>query len=173
MERELTLIFDIETDGLKENVTTIHCISIYDTETHKIISYNDSGNAEPVVRGVQRLHDADVIIGHNVISYDVPVIKKLYPWFEPTKVIDTLILSRLYHSDMIALDKQKNWNNMPLGMYGRHSLESYGYRLGEYKGCFSKDTDWKAWSEEMEQYCEQDVKVTCKLWKHFHKYLNG
>ena len=173
MERELTLVFDIETDGLKHDVTTIHCISIYDAETNKIISYNDSGKNEPVVRGVQRLHDADLIIGHNVIAYDVPVIKKLYPWFEPSIVIDTLVLSRLYHADMISLDKAKNWNHMPLSMYGRHSLESYGYRLGEYKGSFSKNTDWKEFSEEMQDYCEQDVKVTTKLWKHFHKYLNG
>ena len=173
MERELSLIFDIETDGLKHDVTTIHCISIYDTETHQILSYNDSGDTEPVVRGIQRLQDADVIIGHNVISYDVPVIKKLYPWFEPKAVVDTLVLSRLYHADMITLDKRKNWNNMPLSMYGRHSLESYGYRLGEYKGSFSKSTDWKEFSNEMQDYCEQDVKVTTKLWKHFARYLGG
>jgi|TARA_R100000084_G_scaffold88280_1_gene42481 hypothetical protein len=173
MERELTLVFDIETDGLKEDVTTIHCVSIYDAETNNIISYNDSGDSEPVIRGVQRLHDADVIIGHNVISYDVPVIKKIYPWFEPTTVIDTLLLSRLYHPDMMGVDKANNWPNMPLGMYGRHSLESYGYRLGEYKGAFGKTSDWTNYSQEMQDYCEQDVKVTTKLWKHFHKYLNG
>ncbi len=45
-------------------------------------------------------------------------------------------------------------------MYGRHSLEAWGYRLGEYKGSFSKTTDWKEWSQEMEDYCIQDVVVT-------------
>ena len=62
---------------------------------------------------------------------------------------------------------------MPLQLYGRHSLEAYGYRLGEYKGNFSQSTDWKEWSQEMEDYCVQDVNVTEKLWKHFLPYLNG
>jgi hypothetical protein len=62
---------------------------------------------------------------------------------------------------------------MPLQLYGRHSLEAYGYRLKEYKGCFSKDTDWSEWSQEMEDYMNQDVLVTEKLWQHFQKYLTG
>ena len=74
---------------------------------------------------------------------------------------------------MIALDKKGEWKHMPLQLYGRHSLESYGYRLGEYKGNFAKETDWKQWSQEMEDYCEQDVNVTVKLCKHFHPYLDG
>ena len=58
---------------------------------------------------------------------------------------------------------------MPLQLYGRHSLESYGYRLGEYKGGFAKDTDWQEWSQEMEDYA-QDVNVTVKLCQHFRPY---
>ena len=51
---------------------------------------------------------------------------------------------------------------MPPKLYGRHSLESYGHRLGEYKGNFGQTADWSAWSKEMEDYCEQDVIVTNK-----------
>jgi len=124
--------------------------------------------------GYNDCNDADCIIGHNIIGYDCPVIHKLYPWFsDPSVVVDTLIISRLYHPDMISVDKKHNWKHMPLQLYGRHSLESYGYRLGEFKGSFSKDTDWKNWSQEMEDYCIQDVHVTTKLWDHFQKYLNG
>ena len=170
----MNLIFDLETDGLLANVTTIHCLAIHDLDTKETIAYNDTGNQEPITRGLQRLYDAEVIIGHNIIGYDLPVIRKLYPWFDscPTTV-DTLLLSRLYHSDMMSLDKKHNWKHMPLKLYGRHSLESYGYRLGEYKGEFGKDTDWKDWSQEMEDYCIQDVTVTTKLWNHFTPYLNG
>ena len=170
----MNLIFDLETDGLLANVTTIHCLAIHDLDTKETHSYNDTGNQEPISRGLQRLQDAETIIGHNIIGYDVPVIRKLYPWFSdcPT-CVDTLLLSRLYHSDMMALDKKHNWKHMPLKLYGRHSLESYGYRLGEYKGNFAKDTDWQDWSQEMEDYCIQDVTVTTKLWNHFIPYLNG
>ena len=174
MEQEVSLIFDLETDGLLADVTTIHCLAIYDLSTQKILSYNDQGNEEPIVRGIQRLTDADCIIGHNIIGYDIPVIRKFYPWFNsPAVIVDTLLLSRLYHSNMIEVDKKQNWKHMPLKLYGRHSLESYGYRLGEFKGSFGKDTDWKNWSQSMEDYCIQDTHVTSKLWNHFTPYLNG
>ena len=168
------LIFDIETDGLLCQVSEVHCIGIYDTEADQHLVYNDQGNQEPIIRGVQMLHEADMVVGHNIIGYDVPVLSKLYPWFEcPAICMDTLLLSRLYHPNMIEVDKRHKWKHMPLQMYGRHSLESYGYRLGEYKGEFGKTADWKSWSQEMEDYMIQDVKVTTKLCKHFEPYLNG
>lgn len=174
METEVSLIFDLETDGLLKDVSTIHCLAIYDIDTKETLSYNDTGNQEPVVRGIQRLADADCIIGHNVLGYDIPVLRKLFPWFiSPGIVIDTLLLSRLYHTDMMKLDRRHNWKHMPSQLYGRHSLESYGYRLSEFKGSFGKGTDWQNWSQEMEDYCIQDVHVTTKLWKHFQPYLSG
>jgi len=165
------LIFDLETNGLYDEVTTIYCLVIYDTETDQTLIYNDQGSQEPIVRGIQVLADADCICGHNVISYDVPCIRKLYPWFTHNGIIDTLLLSRLLHADMMSVDKKRRWNQMPLQLYGRHSLESYGYRLGTYKGSFGKTTDWSCWSEEMELYCFQDVEVTKKLWNHFQKKI--
>ena len=168
------LIFDIETDGLLYNVTTIHCLVIHDTETGQTTAYNDQGNAEPIVRGIQCLEDTHCAIGHNVISYDLPVIKKLYPFFDyPPCIVDTLLLSRLYHPDMMDLDKRHNWEGMPLKLYGRHNLESYGHRLSCNKGDFGKDSDWKHWSQEMQDYCINDVNLTTKLWKHFQPYLSG
>jgi len=170
----VNLIFDLETDGFLRDVSTIHCIAIHDLDTEETYVFNDKGTQEPVVRGIQLLNDAESIIGHNIIGYDIPVIHKIFPWFEdPGTIVDTLLLSRLYHSDMMKLDKKHRWKHMPLQMYGRHSLESYGYRLNEFKGSFGKTSDWKEWSEEMENYCIQDVCVTTKLWKHFLPYLNN
>ena len=168
------LVFDLESNGLLNDVTCIHCLVIYDSETDETICYNDQGSCEPISRGVQRLEDAEVIAGHNIIGYDLPCIHKIYPWFTPTAlVVDTLLLSRLYHNNILDIDKKHNWDNMPLQLYGRHSLEAYGHRLGEYKGTFGKDTDWQEWSQEMQYYCIQDVNVTKKLCDHFHPYLSG
>lgn len=168
------LVFDLETDGLYDDVTRVHCLVIYDSQTDQTLVFNDEGNEEPISRGVQLLETADIICGHNVISYDIPVLQKVYPWFEPTGlVVDTLLLSRLYKTDMLEKDRKHKWNNMDPKLYGRHSLESYGYRLGEYKGSFGKNTDWQEWSQEMQDYCIQDVKVTTKLCDHFHPYLTG
>ena len=179
------LIFDLEANGLYNDVTQIHCISYYDPELDEVESFNDEcdwknptgrgkGMSSPIVRAIQYIEQAKVIIGHNIIGYDIPVIRKLYPFFDPIgTVIDTLLLSRLYHPRLMSLDKERNWPHMPLQLYGRHSLEAYGYRLGEYKGEFGKTTDWKEWSQELEDYCIQDVIVTRKLCDHFHPYLSG
>ena len=75
----MTLIFDIETNGLVHDVTRIHCLGIYDTDTEQMLVYNDEGDQEPITRGIQRLEDASEIVGHNIINYDLPVIRKLYP----------------------------------------------------------------------------------------------
>ena len=169
------LIFDLETDGFLAKCTKIHCLTIYDTETEELTTYNDEGgDKEPISRGVTYLDGAEEISGHNIIQFDIPVLHKFYPWFTRTHgIVDTLLLSRLYHPNMMELDKKHKWRAMPLQLYGRHSLESYGYRLGEYKGDFGKTCDWECWSQDMQDYCEQDVIVTNKLWKHFQPYLNG
>ena len=169
----MNLLFDIETDGLYNNVSTIHCVAIKDLDNGETYVFNDEGSQPPISRAITMLEEADTIIGQNIINYDVPVIQKFYGWFQPPRCLDTLVLSRLYHPDLLELDKKRNLPRMPLQLYGRHSLEAYGYRLGEYKGEFAKQTDWKEWSQDMEDYMVQDVQVTHKLWKHFHKYLNG
>ena len=180
-----TIVFDLETNGLLHDATRIHCVSLYWCEDDRIESVNDEKYADnpkdlpmagnySITTALGFLECASTIIGHNIINFDIPVIQKLYPWFTPRgTIIDTLLLSRLYHTNLFDIDKQRNWPHMPLQLYGRHSLEAYGYRLGEYKGEFGKTTDWKEWSQEMQDYCEQDVAVTTKLCDHFRPYLNG
>tara|TARA_R100000458_G_C8126450_1_gene143219 strand:- start:1 stop:531 length:531 start_codon:yes stop_codon:yes gene_type:complete len=173
------LVFDIETNGLLHDATELHCLVIFDVDEGSYETFNNQkDNKYPIHTGLQRLEDADYIVGHNIINFDLPVIHSIYSWFNPRSCpIDTLILSRLFHPNMVEIDhkrKDKGLNkHMPLQLYGRHSLEAWGHRLNEYKGEFGKTTDWKAWSPEMELYCEQDVAVTTKLCEHFHPYLTG
>lgn len=170
----MNLIFDIETNGLYDDCSHVHCIGIYDLDARQSLIFNDQGDQAPLSRAVSMLEEACCIIGHNIISYDIPVLKKLYPWFNPQgKVIDTLVLSRCFHADILKVDQKRKWKNMPLQLYGRHSLEAYGHRLGEYKGEFGKTADWSEWSQAMQDYMEQDVTVTTKLWQHFQPYLSG
>ena len=178
-------VFDLETNGLLKNATRIHCISCYWQESDSYESYNDEKYAEDpkdlpmasnhsITTALGYLEVADVLVGHNIIGFDIPIIKSIYSWFNPRGIIvDTLLLSRLYHPNLFDIDKLRNWKHMPLQLYGSHSLEAYGYRLGEYKGNFAKNTDWKEWSQDMQDYCVQDVVVTTKLCDHFHRYLNG
>jgi hypothetical protein len=177
-------VFDLETNGLLKDATRIHCLSIYWEKDRRVETFNDERYSESpkdlpmannsITTGLGYLEVADILVGHNIIGFDIPIIKSIYPWFSPRgTIIDTLLLSRLYHPNLLDIDKKHNWNHMPLQLYGRHSLEAYGYRLNEYKGNFGKTTDWSDWSQEMQDYCVQDVAVTTKLCKHFEKYLNG
>ena len=177
-------VFDLETNGLLKDATRIHCLSIYWEKDKRVETFNDERYSESpkdlpmannsITTGLGYLEVADILVGHNIIGFDIPIIKSIYPWFSPRgTIIDTLLLSRLYHPNLLDIDKKHNWNHMPLQLYGRHSLEAYGYRLNEYKGNFGKTTDWSDWSQEMQDYCVQDVAVNTKLCKHFEKYLNG
>ena len=171
----MTLVFDLETNGLLHDLTRIHCLAIYDSTTDTVETYNDEKNNKySISEGIGRLLVADTLVGHNIIGFDLPCLSKLYNYFSPSaRVIDTLLLSRLYHPNILDIDRKYTWRHMPLQLYGRHSLESYGYRLGEYKAEFGKTSDWSEWSQEMEDYCAQDVVVTKKLCDHFHPYLTG
>ena len=148
-------IFDIETDGLFDVCTKIHCLVLKDVDNNKILSLS-------VEEALDKLSKADVIIGHNIIKFDIPVIKKLYPNFKTeAKIFDTLVATRLLFPDVKEKDFQRK--DFPRDCIGRHSLKAWGNRIGNYKAEF--DTDWKTFTPEMLEYCKQDVEVTYNLYK--------
>ena len=160
----LRLLFDCETNGLLRKLSIIHCIVAMDLDTKQVFRFNDQGSTYSVTEGVTLLLEADELWGHNIVGYDIPAIQQLFPFFQPKAIIfDTLIMSRMFFSDILARDVRKRPAAMPGQLFGRHSLEAWGYRLTEYKGEFGKTTDWADWSQEMEDYCEQDVHVSNKL----------
>ena len=135
-----SLVFDIETDGL--DATKIWCISTCDIHTEELNSYYGDSLQE----GLTVLQDADKLIGHNIIGFDIPVVNKLLHVDLSTKpLIDTLVLSRLFN---------------PV-REGNHGLESWGYRVGLPKIDF---TDYGNFSPEMVEYCERDVLLNKKVY---------
>lgn len=158
-----TLIFDIESDGLIPEMTKLHCLCIRDFDDGEKLSLH-ANSAYSFKHGLELLMNADMIVGHNIIKFDIPAIQKIYPWFKPKGIVrDTLVMARLLNPEIAKSDLglvQKGI--LPRNMTGRYSLESFGYRLGEYKGDYKGG--WEHWSQEMQDYCEQDVEVTTKLW---------
>jgi DNA polymerase I len=167
----MKLLFDIETNGLpRQGLDHIHCVVVKDIDTEEVFRFNDTGNSDSITNAITFLQEADVLIGHNIVGFDIPVIQGIYPFFNPKATLfDTLILSRMFFPDILTRDFRKRPIGMPRKLFGRHSLESWGYRLGDYKGEFSKHTDWASWSQEMEDYCEQDVHVVGSLFKKFER----
>ena len=151
-------IFDIETDGLLPELTKVHCIGLINIDTGELES-SHSG----VRRLVEKLADAGLIVGHNIIGFDIPALEKVYGFKTRALVRDTMVCTRLMWPHIKDSDFERAKKGFPKKLIGRHSLEAWGHRLGmfkdEYKG------GWEKWSPEMHAYMEQDVRVTSELWK--------
>lgn len=157
-------IFDIEANGFKDKVTKIHCLVIEDFDTGKQWTYR-SDKGPTIAEGVEHLSKIPVIIGHNILDYDIPVIKKFYPKFTHGKLEDTLVMSRVIWADLKNTDfaLHRKGKISPKNI-GRHSLESWGERLGLLKGDYGKTANWEEIDDEMVEYCELDVRVNAKLY---------
>ena len=160
------LLFDLESTGLLRQGSRIHCIVMRDAQDNSTLVF-DNQPERALIQGVKQLERADVLIGHNVINYDIPLIKEQFPDFDPQgQVIDTLVLSRLFYPHVADRDFERRPAGMPQRLYGRHSLEAWGYRLKCFKGDYSKHEGcWDVYDSEMLDYCIQDTEVTLKLWE--------
>jgi DNA polymerase I-like protein with 3'-5' exonuclease and polymerase domains len=158
----MKLVFDIESDGLLVEASRVHCLVAKDLDTGQVHKFEP----HQVEQGVKLLMQAEQIIGHNIIDFDLPCIQKLYPWFvyDEAKVVDTLILSRLIYPNLRDLDfEAKVFKKVVGNLIGTHKLETWGQRLGYHKMEYS---DWSTFTPEMLEYCVGDVEVSERLWKH-------
>ena len=165
----MTLVFDLESDGLLDKLTKIHCLSIVDldAEESKATLYHEPREIE---HALQLLQEAKTIIGHNIICFDIPAIQKVYPEFKPTgQVRDTLVLSRLIKADLFNDDfkNQSLPDEFLKRFYGSHSLKAWGMRLSNLKDDY--DGGWENYSDAMGTYCNQDAQLTADLYKHLSK----
>ena len=145
----MDLVFDIETDDLK--ATKVWCIVAQDVDTNEIFKFPPTKLDD----GVKLLQSADRLIGHNIIGFDVPMIKKFFD-VDLTKkeLLDTLVLSRLFNPTR----------------EGGHSLEKWGYKLGFNKIEFE---DYQNYSSDMLNYCVRDVQLNTLVLKELKKEAKG
>ena len=146
----MRLIFDIETDDLK--ATRIWCIVARDIDTNEEYVFGPDALDE----GVELLAQADYLSGHNIIGFDIPVVEQLTGKniSHGTKVVDTLVLSRLFNPSR----------------EGRHSLDSWGSRLGLSKIDFC---EYEKFSPEMLEYCRRDVELNLKVYNALKEEAKG
>lgn len=180
-------IFDIETNGLLAHscppgsgspvATKIHMLHIHDYHANWYRRYGGPGQPS-IEEGLKCLEDADVIVGHNIIAYDLPAIAALARPIAHKKVLDTLVLARLIHGDISEKDvAHVRRGVLPPKLHGSHKLEAWGYRLGELKDEYAGDPliadederaarKWEYWNQAMDDYCEIDCRVTRRLFDH-------
>ena len=103
----MRLVFDLETDGYLEHLTKVHCIAIRNADD---TSQSWVYSPQWIEQGLKQLMEADEVIGHNIVTFDIPAAQKVYPWFDLTdvKVTDTLVLSRLMRPDLKQDDYQSH-----------------------------------------------------------------
>lgn len=160
------VVLDIEASNLLNNESIDYTASPYkikdDYKVHLIVCKDiDTGEIhifrkEEVKTKFPAFYKSlDVCIGHNIVNFDLLCIKlclginyTVEPDTidgKPCEIIDTLVISKTLNPDRL----------------GGHSLKSWGKRLGDFKGDFH---DFSEWSQEMEDYCVQDVNVTHKVY---------
>tara|TARA_R110000751_G_scaffold263059_2_gene362384 strand:+ start:6819 stop:8654 length:1836 start_codon:yes stop_codon:yes gene_type:complete len=136
-----TVVCDIETNGLIPAVDMIWCIVCKDWDTGEITTFTP----DTLDNFIDYAKDVHTWIGHNFISYDARVLRKIMGIkIRPSRVYDTLIVSRLHQ----------------YSREGGHSLKNWGKILGFGKGSYN---DWTHYSEEMLEYCIQDVELTYRV----------
>ena len=158
------VIYDIESDGLLYDTTTIHCIGIKinEEDTKVYTSRPIQGSSGSILDALSIMDSADVLIGHNVIKFDNAVIRKLYNkdlFGQGIKHFDTLIASQLRYPNLLLIDT--NNKRLTPKLKGSHSLKAWGERLGNLK---EHHEDWTKLSTDMVEYCRQDIEVTYTLY---------
>jgi len=165
----MRLLFDIEANGLLREVSKIHCIGTIDIDTGEQRSYGP----DQIDEALAYLYEADELIGHNILDYDLRALWKVKRWAPRPgcRRTDTLVISRVIHADLKREDQKRV--GFPPKLIGSHSLKAWGLRLGEPKDEFGYDEKgnplpgvWDNWSQTMQDYMDQDVRTNKRLLFH-------
>ena len=129
------VVFDIEADGIIP--TKIHCL-VYEKggKFNELSSYKDMASF---------LKSVKILVGHNIIRYDIPALERILNISIKSKLVDTLALS---------------WYLEPKRY--QHGLADYGEDYGIPKPVVE---DWE--NQPLEVYlnrCKEDVKINSRLW---------
>lgn len=135
-------VFDIEADSLTP--TKIHCLAIKNAKGSK-----DTTDYENMRKFFTK---AKVLIGHNIIRYDIPAVERLLGIKVNALLVDTLALSWYLYPER-----------------NKHGLEEWGEEFGVAK---PKIDNWE--NQSIEDYlhrCREDVKINTLLWNKMWSYL--
>jgi len=143
------IFLDIETN-LKHDTIWL-CVTKHNT-TGEVRHWQEADS-------LQQYLDGEQVVGHNIIGFDAPILKKVWGVGIPdNSLVDTLVMSRLYKPDIDIVIPEQGKAPSP------HSLEAWGYRLGSHKIGFTAFDG--GYTESMALYCEQDVLLLEKLYNY-------
>lgn len=156
-----SLVFDLETNSLLDELTTCHCLGVREVSTGREWMFT----VDTIREGLDLLDTAETIFGHNIIGFDLPALELLYGWKPKARVRDTMIWAQFLFSDLKNNDLKRYGDDDEYEIaLGSHSLEAWGKRLGTFKQDYTGG--WDVCTPEMLEYCKIDVQVTDNLRRH-------
>jgi hypothetical protein len=142
----VTTVFDIETDGLLDELTKIHVLS-WSNDMGEVKHTHDYDEMRYV------LLNSETLVGHNIIRFDIPAIERVLDIKVTARLVDTLGLSWYLNHER-----------------PKHGLEGYGEDYGVPKPVIK---DWNTLTpEEYAHRCDEDVKINNRLWRDLELKLN-
>ncbi len=145
-------VIDIEANALY-NPTHIWVIVCKDIDTGEKHVFRNLTTDAAERDSFKSFHGrVDYWCGHNILGYDLVVLKSLLDLDTKVPCLDTLVLSKLVD-------------------YSRpgHSIEDYGEEFGLPK---IKHIDYSKYSKELEEYCVRDVDINHKVYLKYLKVIN-
>lgn len=140
-------VIDIECDSLEPTCVWVMCYE------NVVTGEKGSLTSEESIKKWFADHKGHVFVGHNLIKFDAPVLNRLFKvGIGLSSCVDTLVLSNLYNP---SID-------------GGHSLDAWAVRFGWDKKVHD---EWDKFSDEMEEYCFDDVAFTLFLYKQLCRTL--
>ena len=140
------VVFDIETNGLLDVLDKIHVLS-WSTDGKEVHYTHDYDEMRKFFT------ETEVLVGHNIIRFDVVAVEKVLGIKVKARLIDTLALSWYLNHDR-----------------SKHGLEWYGIEYGVPKPVV---TDWNSLTpEDYAHRCRSDVKINSRLWRDLDIKLN-
>jgi len=142
----MSTVFDIETDGLLDELTKIHVLS-WSTDGKEVHHTHDYDEMRKFFA------ETETLVGHNIIRFDLPAVENVLGIKVKSRLVDTLALSWY-------LNHQRQ----------RHGLAGYGEEYGVPKPVVN---DWNNLKpEDYAHRCDEDVKINSRLWRDLDTKLN-
>lgn len=156
------VVIDIEADNLLHSISKLHCAVASTLDGKDIWRFDNTQMKE----FCQFLDGVDVWIGHNIIQYDIPAVKKVLGYEYKGKSVDTMLMSRLQNPHRQAPFYAKNKKEA----MKVHSLYSWGVRVGIDK---PEIEHWDDYTPEILHRCEEDVKINVATYHELMKEAKG
>ena len=176
------IMFDIEADGLLEDVTRIHCLvgrNLLTDEVNRFYRFDEfsdhSKKDAELDRLVEYIDSATTLVGHNIVGYDLDLLERFYGmnFDSGINILDTLVWSQaLYPDRQLPRGCPPVIVNPVTGIakkVGPHSVEAWGYRVAKKK---PQIDDWRFFNRSVLHRCEEDVGIQTKIFYALLKEAN-